>query len=596
MKRKARIRALVVCIVLAFCFTGFSYRLVHLQVTMHEALLAKARANQSIREEIPFTRGNITDCHGQAMAGNEPVKSVILDATVVKAAPALAELLAPVLKIPQESILEKLTRETYSDSQKRNVRSPYIVLKKDVSESVADDLAAQLTARKMRGVSFRQDANRVYPNRSMASHIIGFVNSMGVGVDGIERALNSYLCGQTGFRNIERTRKGDEVVRYRGQEHEARNGNNVRLTIDMGLQNIVEQELDTVVKQFRPKGATVIMMNPKTGQILAMANRPTFDLNKQDGVKEASRLNLAIEAQVEPGSTFKIVTVAAVLNEKLVTPKTVFEVENGYWEWCKLKDHHPYSELTVNDILVHSSNIGVAKLATRLGDQRFFDYIHRFGFGEQTGIALPGEIKGTVHPPHAWSKISITRMPMGHEVTATPLQIATAISAIANGGNLMLPQIVQEITDEKGSLVEAFPPRVVRRVISPAVAAQVTDALVEVASKKGTAKLAQIDGFTVAGKTGTAQKLENGRYTNEKSVCSFVGFLPAEDPAFVLLVLIDEAQTTRREDVGGLVAAPVFSRIGGRAARYLGLTPHYETPAGSVVAKNATSGKPARRP
>ena len=584
-------RSFIACCGLASCFTAFSARLVHLQVTMHDAYLAEARKNHSLRQITVGRRGTITDMHGEPLAQNEPVKTVVVDAGLVKDAGAMAGLLAKTLGVSREQIFGRMTRETYSETQKKNVRSPYIVVKKEVPQNVAEDLAAQLAQAKMRGVSFEQSANRIYPNGAMLCHILGFVNGEGAGVDGVERTMEPFLRSHAGFRQIEVTRDGREVVSYRGEQHDARNGGNVRLTIDMGLQNIVEQELDAAVKQFRPKGATVIMMNPKTGEILALANRPNFNLNVQDGVKDDWRRNRAITDQLEPGSTFKIVTVASVLSEKLVTPETVFETENGYYEWCKLKDHHPYAELTVNDILVHSSNIGVAKLAMRLGDQKFFEYIHRFGFGEQTGVALPGEIKGVVHPPHLWSKISITRMPMGQEVAATPLQITAAMCAIANGGVLLMPQIVHEVTDDAGNVVSSFPPREVRRVVSKKASEQVRKALLEVVSNKGTARLAQVLGYKVAGKTGTAQKREaDGRYSHDKHVCSFVGYLPAEDPAFVVLVLIDEAQTKREQDVGGMVAAPVFSRIGERAARYLGLEPSPEEPEGSIVAKGSKDG------
>ena len=584
-------RAFIACCGLACCFTGFSARLVYLQVTKHAGYASTAKENHSLRVKTNGHRGSITDIHGEALAQNEPVKTVVVDASLVKDAGPMADLLAQTLGVKREKIYEQLTRETYSATQKKNVLSPYIVVKKEVAQNVVDDLITQLTERKMRGVSFEQSANRIYPNGQMLCHVLGFVNGDGAGVDGVERTMENYLQSHEGFRCIERTRKGEEIVPYRGQQHDAKNGGNVRLTIDMGLQNIVEQELDAAVKQFRPKGATVIMMNPKTGEILALANRPNFNLNVLGTLTDENRANRAIADQVEPGSTFKIVTTAAVLSEKLVTPETVFETENGYYEWCKLKDHHAYAELTVNDILVHSSNIGVAKLAMRLGDQKFFEYIHRFGFGEQTGVNLPGEIKGVVHPPHLWSKISITRMPMGQEVAATPLQVVTAMAAIANGGTLMMPQIVHEITDDTGRVVESFPAREVRRVVSKKATEQVTKALCEVVSKKGTARLAQVLGYKVAGKTGTAQKREeDGRYSHDRHVCSFVGFMPAEEPAFVVLVLIDEARTKREQDVGGMVAAPVFSRIGERAARYLGLTPAPEEPEGSVVAKRAQDG------
>ncbi len=601
MIRAPRTRALIACSGLACCFTAFSARLVHVQVMQHDAYLAKARENHGVRQVIAGRRGSITDIHGEALAQNEPVKTVVVDAGLVKDPGLLADVLAKTLGVSKPQMLERMTRETWSAAQKKTVRSPYIVVQKEVPQNVVETLTAQLAAGKLRGVSFEQSANRIYPNGPMLCHVLGFLGftngkSESEGVDGVERSMEPFLRSHAGFRCIEITRTGHEVVPYRGEHHEARNGGNVRLTIDMGLQNIVEQELDAAVKQFRPRGATVIMMHPKTGEILALANRPYFNLNALEGLTDENRRNRAVTDQVEPGSTFKIVTTAAVLSEKLVTPETFFEVENGYYEWCRLKDDHPYAELTVNDILVHSSNIGVAKLAMRLGDQKFFEYIHRFGFGEQTGVALPGEIKGVIHPPHLWSKISITRMPMGQEVAATPLQVATAMCVIANGGTLMMPQIIHEVTDDSGAVVAAFPPREVRRVVSKKATEQVRKALMEVVSKKGTARLAQVLGYDVAGKTGTAQKYDpvTRQPLHDKHVCSFVGYMPAEDPAFVVLVLIDEAQTKRGQDVGGMVAAPVFSRIGERAARYLGLTPTPEEPEGSVVAKRNKDGSDLR--
>jgi cell division protein FtsI (penicillin-binding protein 3)/stage V sporulation protein D (sporulation-specific penicillin-binding protein) len=319
--------------------------------------------------------------------------------------------------------------------------------------------------------------------------------------------------------------------------------------------------------------ASIILMRPQTGEILAMSSYPNFDLNKQEMAKEEDRKNRAIMDMVEPGSTFKIVTIAAALTEKLVRPETEIFCENGYYSWCKLKDSRGYGSLTVNDILVKSSNIGVAKLAMQLGDRKFYEYVRRFGFGERTGINLPGEISGIVHQPHNWSKISITRIPMGHEVGATPLQVTTAMAAIANGGKLMLPQIVREITDESGNVVAQFPPQEVRRVASLEATEALREALLQVVGPKGTAVQAQVPGYPVAGKTGTSQKLNAyGRY-GDRYVASFVGYMPAHDPAFVALVLFDDAQAKTGSRYGGQVAGPVFAKIGIRAARYLNLPP-----------------------
>jgi cell division protein FtsI (penicillin-binding protein 3)/stage V sporulation protein D (sporulation-specific penicillin-binding protein) len=372
----------------------------------------------------------------------------------------------------------------------------------------------------------------------------------------------------------------------------------VRLTIDMNLQNIVETELDAACQEFKPKKAIVILMRPQTGEILAIANRPNFDPNdirtkpaSYIQEHEADMKDCAITDEMEPGSTFKMVTAAAALNEHEVQPDSVIFCENGAFSYGGryLHDHHPYGDLTVEDILVKSSNIGAAKLGMGLGEQRLYSYIRAFGFGERTGVALPGEIPGLVYPPHRWSKLSITRIPMGQEVAVTPLQTIVALSAIANGGRLMMPQIVHDITDGEGHVVSSFPPVEIRRVVSSEAAREVTKALIQVVSPRGTAALAKVSGFVAAGKTGTAEKIDpKGGYMPGKYIVSFCGFLPADDPAFVCLVMLDDAQTKPDQDYGGLVAGPIFSRIGEKVARYMNLEPQAEEPASEMVITQRT--------
>jgi cell division protein FtsI (penicillin-binding protein 3)/stage V sporulation protein D (sporulation-specific penicillin-binding protein) len=591
--RTANQRALVACGLLALCFTGFSFRLVHLQVTMHDVYVAKATHQNTHREPIFARRGAIIDIRGEPLAQNEPVKTVIADASLIKDRTALAALLAKPLDLPASKLRERLGKMLPAKDGAKELPSRYIVLKKDVPETKATEIAQLMAGAKKDGlieaagaIRFEQDSVRVYPNGSMLCHVLGYLNGEGRGMDGIEATMNAQLAGKDGFRCIERDRTGREMVPYRGQDRAPQNGSTVRLTIDMGLQQIVENELDAALKQFKPKKATVILMNPKTGEIMALANRPQYDLNDQEGVKPAQRNNIAVTDQVEPGSTFKIVTVAAALSEGIVHPDTEVFCENGYWNWCKLRDHHPYSSLTVDSILVKSSNIGVAKIGMQLGEAKLYEYVRRFGFGTWTSVNLPGEIRGRVAPPYEWDKITITRMPMGQSVAATPLQIVTAMSAIANGGTLMVPQIIRDVVGEEGRTDNT--PQEIHRVVSKKAAQQVRDALIQVVGPKGTAALARVAGFKVAGKTGTAQKLdENGHMSHEKYVVSFVGYMPAEDPAFVALVLLDEAQVKHSENYGGLVAAPVFSRIAEKAARYLNLQPTEDpTPAGGVISKN----------
>lgn len=585
MMRSARTRTLITCCGLAGCFTLFSARLVELHVTRHDEFAAKAAEKNVTREPIYSKRGLVFDAHGEPLAQNEPIKTVVADGSLIEDVDAVIAVLRGPLKMHRQQLLAKLSvQRTF----KSGIRGParYIVVKKKVPESVAAFIAEQLAARKLRGIRFEPDSERIYPNGSMLSHVIGYVNSENEGVEGIERSFDHYLAGHDGFRYVERDRTGREIVPYRGQERAPRDGHSVRLTIDMGLQQIVEAELDAAVKQFRPKMATCILMRPHNGEIMALANRPHFDPNAIEKSVEDARRNRAITDMVEPGSTFKIVTAAGALQQKVVRPDTYIFCENGRYKFGgrTLHDHHPYSDLTVEEILVKSSNIGVAKLGIQLGEQKLYEYVRRFGFGERTGVNLPGEISGVVHPPHRWSKISITHVPMGHEVGATPLQVVTAMAAIANGGRLFMPQIVRDVTNADGTVVQGFKPTEVRRVISEQTAGFVRDALVRVVSKKGTAALAHVSGYTVAGKTGTAQKIGPDKtYEHGKYVVSFAGFMPAEKPEFVALVMLDEAQTKEGQNYGGLVAAPIFSRIAERAARYLNLTPRPEPPPGELV-------------
>jgi cell division protein FtsI (penicillin-binding protein 3)/stage V sporulation protein D (sporulation-specific penicillin-binding protein) len=448
----------------------------------------------------------------------------------------------------------------------------------------------------LRGIYFERDTTRIYPNGSMLCHVIGFTDFEHRGIQGVESSMEEYLHGQDGYRFIEHNRAGQEIVLYRGQERVPRDGYQVHLTVDLNLQNIVENEIDAAVREYNPQKATIILMRPQTGEILAMANRPNFDLNLRSEAKPEQMKNRAIIDMMEPGSTFKIVTAAAALNEKKVRPDTTIFCENGIWNFGgrPLHDHKAYGELSVQDILVKSSNIGAAKLALSIGEQKFYEYIRRFGFGDRTGIELPGEIPGVIRPPQTWSKISITRIPMGHEVGVTPLQMMVAMATIANGGKLVTPRIVKSVTAGDGKTITTFSPTVLRQVISPETAAQVGNALRGVVSDRGTAAAAAVPGFTISGKTGTAQKVDpKGGYEQGKYVVSFSGYLPADHPEFVGIVVLDDAKTSKPElNYGGLVAGPIFSRIAEKAARYLDLQPHEEltkpSAAGRVALTNAS--------
>ena len=571
----AKLRAWIACVGLAICFGIFIVRLCYLQVVKHEEYSQIATEKHGSKQVIHARRGLIMDCNEEILADNVPVQTVIADGSLIKDPEAVAALLSGPLEMSQQELKEKL------DTERK-----YVVLKRRVTEAVSQEISNRLAVHSFKGIFFEPDNIRVYPNGSMLCHVLGYLDSEYNGVQGVEKTMDEFLRGYDGFRFTERDRTGRELVQYRGQEHKARNGCNVRLTVDMGLQNIVESELQAACAQWKPKMALAILMRPQTGEILALVNRPNFDPAKvQDTPAEAVK-NCAVVNLVEPGSTFKIVTTAATLNEKLATLDSTVFCENGHFSYAGrvLHDHHGYGDLSVEDILVHSSNIGAAKLGMRLGETKLYEYIRSFGFGERTGIALPGEINGIVHPVQHWSKISITRIPMGQGVAVTPIQTVAAMSVIANGGSLMMPQIIHDIRDEEGNVVKCFAPVKIRQPVSADVTREITKALKEVVSARGTAAGAKVPGFTVAGKTGTAQKVDpHGGYLSGKYVVSFAGFLPADDPQLVGLVMLDDAVASTEQNYGGTIAAPVFAKIAEKAARYLNLQPEPEIPATNVV-------------
>jgi cell division protein FtsI/penicillin-binding protein 2 len=569
MNPNSRTRCVLLCAAFIGLFSIFSFRLIYLQAIKHDEYAGLAAEKHVYKQIIHAQRGTILDANNEVLADNVPVQTIVADATHLNNREATVDLVSKELGLPPTQVAEKLSGERR-----------YIIIKREVPEAQAGALREKFRSANLRGIYFEHDATRVYPNGSMLCHVIGFTDFDHRGIQGVEASMEEYLRGQDGFRFIEHNRAGQEIVPYRGQERPPRDGYQVHLTVDLSLQNIVENEIDAAMEEYSPQKATIILMRPQTGEILAIANRPDFDLNLRSEAKPEEMKNRAIIDMMEPGSTFKIVAAAAALNERKLRPDSTIFCENGLWNFggAALHDHRAFSYLSVRDILIKSSNIGAAKLALGVGEQRFYEYIRRFGFGERTGIELPGEIGGLIRPPQAWSKISITRIPMGHEVGVTPLQMTVAMAVIANGGKLVTPRIIKSITTPEGKTISSLSPIVLRQVISPETSREIGDALRGVVSDRGTAAAAAVPGFTIAGKTGTAQKVDpRGGYEQGKYVVSFAGYLPAEHPEFVGLVVLDDAHTSKPElNYGGLIAGPIFSRVAEKAARYLDLEPHEE--------------------
>ncbi len=565
MNKADRTRIIIASVAASAIFTGFSARLVHIHITKHEEYSRLAAEKHTMRQVIHARRGMILDRNGEILATNLPVRTIFADASHISNPDELAELAAGRLGLDAADLKEK-----FSTGRK------YIVLKRLVPEQQAMDLFEDMRQRRLRGLYSEKDSIRTYPNGSMLGHVVGFLNHERKGIQGIERVFESELAGNNGYRYTERDRTGREIVPYRGLEVEPVHGRDVRLTIDMHLQAILEEELDATYKELSPETISAILVDPKTGGILAMGTRPVFDPNSPGDAKPEQMKNRAIIDMVEPGSTFKIVVAAGALNEGKVNEKSTIFCENGRFAYGGriLRDHRGYGQMTVHDILVKSSNIGSAKMAMMMGADKYYEYVRRFGFGERLGIELPGEIPGLVHPPSRWDKLTITRMPMGHAMAATPLQIVMSMAVIANGGKLMAPRVVDSIESRHDGTKTLKPPVVIREVVPENTARFIGNALAAVTQPGGTALYARVNGFSVAGKTGTAQKVSpKGGYAPGKYVVSFAGFMPAEDPKLACLVIVDDAKIPSNLNYGGLVAAPVFSRICEKAARHLDLTP-----------------------
>ncbi len=577
--RRTGTRIGLVCVLLALVFTLFAWRLIYLQVARHEFYSQKAAVKHSIRKPIVARRGRILDRNGEELAVNIPVRTITADGTHIKDPAALAALAAPFLGMKEKELQEKLEPAV-------KAKRPYLVIRKEVSEEKAQDMLRAMDKAGLRGLYLEEDSVRSYPNGEMLCHVLGYVDHSGRGIDGIEKVFDGDLAGHEGFRMIEHDRKGREIVVYRGQEQLPEHGADIRLTIDMGLQAIVEKEVEEAWRTYHPAGASAILADPMTGEILAMACRPNFDPNRFNEAKQDEMRNRAITDMYEPGSTFKIVVAAAALNDKIVDEKTRIYCENGLFQYGgkTIKDHHKAGDMSVEEILQFSSNIGSAKMSLRMKDADYYGYVRRFGFGEKTGIPLHGEISGLVNPPHRWDMLTKTRMAFGQSVAVTPIQMVMGMSVIANGGKLMKPRLV--LSKGEGSTVqEALP---VRDVITPKTAKFVSAALEKVVSAQGTAPQAKVEGYTVAGKTGTAQKLSpRGGYLEGRFIVSFAGYLPADNPKLMGLVIVDDAKIGAAGNYGGLVAAPVFSRIGGRAARYLDMAPS----GAEVVQASLSAGK-----
>ena len=514
--------------------------------------LQKAAVSQQItRDVIPATRGTITDRNGTQLALSEAADEVVADPFLIKHPLTVAHQLAPLLQMPVLSV-ERLVSKPHTG---------YVPL----AYLLPADRATQITKLQINGISEIPKVTRVYPRDWFASQLLGSVHRNGTGASGLEFQYNKQLQGTDGLRTIVNDAIGQPISI--DDVRTMRPGKNVQLTIDGPLQDEVEQVLAGVGAQYQPKGATAIVMNPDSGAILALANWPRVNANDPSASPAYAQANQAVSFNYEPGSTFKAITVAGALQDGLVTPSTPFNIP-PVLQVADRQIHdaevHGYETLSVAGILKYSSNIGADLIGAKLGPYRFNNWVHKFGFGSMTGVDLPGEDGGIILPVDKYSGSSMGNLPFGQGESVTPMQIATAYAAIANGGILRSPHIVQAI----GGKATHTPTG--HRIISQQTASELRTMLIGVFGEGGTASGAAIPGYQMAGKTGTANIAVDGHYSDSEYVASFIGMVPARDPKLLTLVVVDEPKGAI---YGGSVAAPAFQKIVGWAVPYLGISP-----------------------
>ena len=548
-------RRVAVACGLVVAFILIIVRLVNLQVLQAAELTLKADRQHQKNVTLEGARGTIYDRNSKVLAMNMEVPSVFgvpvsLNPTVT------ARSLSSVLHVKAAEIEKKLKQEKH-----------FVWL----ARKLEPEQGRRLEHLSLDGVGVVMEGRRFYPKGPLLSHVLGFAGMDDRGLEGVELRYEQYLRGEKRAVVLQRDALGRAVFPKGLNEEGAAAGHSLTLTVDEVIQYIAEKELDEAVSRSNAKSGTVIVMNPKTGEVLAMAVSPRFDPNAVAALVPDRWRNRALTDTYEPGSTMKTMIAAAALEEKVMTPGSMIYGENGQLSIANtvIHDHEKLGWMTFAQMIQKSSNIGAAKVGIALGEWRVFDYLKEFGFGEKTGVDLPGETSGLLRGPRQWGKRSLASISMGQEIGVTPLQMVTAMSAIANGGVLMKPYVVSEVRNAKGQLMAQTMPQAKRRIVSLDTARTLTT-LLEGVVTIGTGGKAGIPGYRVAGKTGTAQKVDprTGAYSSTLLVGSFLGYVPAENPRLAMIVVIDEP---KGEGWGGVVAAPVFRRIGEQVLNYLGV-------------------------
>lgn len=587
---KGRIIVLVAVVMLVFA--GIAFRLSILHLHPADWVLEPLEQGRMFETKPVGNRGRIVDRNGEIIAMDMAANHVYIDPKYIAEhgdADVVAKYLSLEFHIPEEELRAKL-----ADTSRQYIRIKKFVpghrLKRferrayGVNYTPLELVNGVETNIYLRGVGLEEAPIRNYPKGPLMAHVVGFANQEGVGSAGIELRMDEYLRGKQGHRITKVDGRRREIYSARTLDIQPEDGATVMLTLDQQLQYMVEQTVEKTCREFNAKAAWAIVQHVRTGEILAMASFPTYDLNRYAKAPAEWRRNRAISFNYEPGSTMKAAVIAAALDNRVVTEDDVFDCENGYWVYGgkALRDSHGEGEISVADIIKYSSNIGTAKIALEMGDQLVYDSLRKFHFGDRLNVGIPGEEGGIFYSPKHWSKISITRIGMGHEIGVTALQVVSMMNAIAYNGVQMQPYVVKKVVAADGTVLEENQPEELGRPLSPAAARRMQHLLARVTEEGGTGTKARVEGYTVAGKTGTAQKIrpasEGGGYYAKNFTSSFVGFLPVENPEIGIIVVADDpgeyTDSGRKiKYYGGTVCGPAFKEIAEFAVRYLRIAP-----------------------
>jgi len=569
-RRTMRARMLVCAAVFALWTAGIEARLIYLQVVQYADMTARANGQQIRTVKLPAKRGDIIDRNGRLLALSVDAETIAADPSLVVNPAKTAQQLCDALEGCDAAKLREIT------ARLAEKKSRFEFLERHVSPAVAE----RVKDLKLPGIVLYKESRRYYPNRTLLAHALGFVGIDNVGLAGVESSYDSRIRGRDGrlILQIDSRLK----ARAAREERAATAGDTLELTIDQYLQHILERELRAGVQEHNAAAGAAVIMDPRTGEILALANYPTFNPNAFKGVTDSARRNRVIQDAYEPGSTFKLVTASAALEERVLQTSDLIDCAPGFITFPgrkPIRDVHPYGVLSFEDVIVKSSNVGAIKAGLRIGPERLGRYISRFGFGQTLSPDFRGESPGIVWNHERLDPSGLASVSMGYQISVTPLQMASAVSSVANGGTLFEPRIVRAFI--RNGRRDPIPPKALHRTVTTETAATLTS-IMEAVVDRGTAKAAQIEGFKVAGKTGTAAKLVNGHYSDSDYNTSFVGFVPSRKPALTIIVVIDSPHGPVTA-YGGTVAAPIFQRIAEASLRHLGIAPTINAPSPLLV-------------